>query len=176
MRNDRKRLISFNLAAMKHKKPSRRGGIGACGFRVHGETSDWQDPCDECGKVSHKDKQFCDACHREPSLDKDGNPVWRHFQTGVVDAARVWWAAARKNPTTEYAFRREYEPSVRCLCNRTDCVYNMYLMHTRIRRCCDTCGSRTTVHWRKAGGKLWLHEELLYPWQRRYEDEGLPGE
>ena len=27
----------------------------------------------------------------------------------------------------------------------------MYLMHTRIRRCCDTCGSRTTAQWRKAG-------------------------
>ena len=151
MRNGRKRLISFNPVTTKYKKPSRRGFIGACGFRVHGETSDWQDPCDGCGKVSHKDKQLCDACHREPSRDKDGNPLWKHFQPGVVDAAREWWAAARKNSSPEYAVRSDYEPSVRCLCSRSDCVFKMYVMHTRVLRCCDTCGSRTTVQWRKAG-------------------------
>ena len=87
----------------------------------------------------------------EMCIRDSGNPLWKHFQQGVVDAAREWWAAARKNSRSEYAVRSDYEPSARCLCRRSDCVFHMYVMYTSIRRCCDTCGSRKTVHWRKAG-------------------------
>ncbi|CAN0250788.1 unnamed protein product [Pylaiella littoralis] len=155
----RKRRSEGDAHPKASQKVSKRGPKPPCGIKACGETGDWSNPCQSCESVSHAGQYLCFACHR-PTKMNSGKARWRHSQETDPNEVASWWP--KVHPDVRTPLRGDYTPSKHCVCSHSDCVaaaYDRYRENAGRSACirCETCGTRTTHHWRTAGIRYGYH-------------------
>ncbi|CAN0316421.1 unnamed protein product [Ascophyllum nodosum] len=135
----------------------KKGRLAACGQRIHGATDDWEDPCPCCPEAkSHAGLRLCSACHRPPNPYGNACVEWGHLSMEGASEAVAFWDGSKGNATFLPHLRRDYQPSMKCLCTKPDCFLSAYRQkvrqgQVRNRQTCQVCGATRTSRWRRAG-------------------------
>lgn len=145
------------------------GRMAACGKRVCGDTTGWQDPCQVCDhNPSHAGRRLCSACHLPPLPKLRSRLLWRHIpnEVDMERAVELWDAHMAATPGAKTVVKPGFRPTTECLCLRPSCFYMTfkklgYAWKRQNPTRCAACATKHTRTWRTPSPELGLFQRWL---------------